>query len=260
MIEHLLVALVSLALFATSCTTDDAVSSDLALSGRTSHSFSYSANPALTGEEVTITFDAGNLADCGLIHIQATSPEGDTYGGKPVTPEAGVGELTFVPLTPGEYTVRAKYTRTGNPKNCEHESTGWLESEELLLVEGDPVEEEGDPACEGEFTGEVVLCEEQREVIFTYTPDRDYNHIRIQGGLTNFTEGDAVVTVVGADLDIEQRTPGNSSNRIITLTGSVVGCEPITITVSWTSTNEDPVITGDWSATGGLEVPGLTCE
>ena len=261
MFEHLLVALLSLALFATSCTKDDAVTSDLALSGRTIHSFAYSANPTPAGEEVTITFDAGNGADCGLIHIQATSPEGDTYGGKPVTPEAGVGTLTFTPLTPGEYVVRAKYTRTGNPRDCDHESTGWLEAEELLLVEGDTTGGGGGDTCEADFTGEVIVCDSNaREVVYTFISDKYLHHVKIQGGLTNFVEEDAVVTVEGGDLDVEQWVPGNSSNRIIRLTGSVDACVPVTITVTWTSSNSGDIITGEWTATGGLSVPGLSCE
>jgi len=259
MLQVLFTALLGIALGLASCDQDAASTSDLALGSRTSHSFSYSANPTQTGEEVTITFDAGNTADCGLIHIQATSPEGDTYGGKPVTPEAGVGTLTFVPLTPGEYTIRAKYTRTGNPRDCDQESTGWLDADEVLLVEGDPVEEGGEE-CEASFTGEALNCAEMREVVFTYVPDHDYNHAKIQGGLTNGVLEDAVVTVEGADLDVEQWIPGQSTNRIIRLTGSVEACVPIVITVTWTSDNPGDVITGEWSATGDLEVPGLSCE
>ena len=120
--------------------------------------------------------------------------------------------------------------------------------------------EDDSTSCEGSFTGEAISCDSSREVVFTYVPDDDYNHIRIQGGLTNGTLEDAVVTVTGADLDITQRIPGHSSNRIITLEGSVEACTTITITITWNSSNQGDVITGDWSATGGYTVDGLECE
>jgi hypothetical protein len=69
--------------------------------------------------------------------------------------------------------------------------------------------------------------------------------------------------VTGADLDVNIRIPGHSSNRIITLTGSAVACDTITVAIAWTSTNNGQVITGDWSASGGginLEVPELECQ
>jgi hypothetical protein len=88
--------------------------------------------------------------------------------------------------------------------------------------------------------------------------------VKIQGGLTNFTlDSAAVVTVSGADFDVHQRTPGHSSNRIITLEGSVVACDTVTITVQWSSSNQGAFITGDWSASGGgvnLSVDELECE
>jgi hypothetical protein len=253
----------------TSCQKEDDLSSlDGQLSNRDSHNFSYSVNPAMVGDSVVITFDTETDADCGLILIQVSGPDGTGWpnGGKPVTPDSGIATLLFVPDAPGEYRVRGKYTRTGNPNSCDYESTGWIEAADLLLVEGDTSGMEEDTtemdstSCEAFFGGEAISCDSSREVVFTYVPDQDYNHIKIQGGLTNGTVEDAVVTVEGADLDVSQRRPGNSSNRIIKIEGSVVACDTITITVTWLSTNQGSVITGEWSATGGMEVEGLECE
>jgi hypothetical protein len=44
----------------------------------------------------------------------------------------------------GEYRIRGKYTRIGNPKDCAFESTGWIESTDLLVVEGDTTSMEDD--------------------------------------------------------------------------------------------------------------------
>jgi hypothetical protein len=257
-----------LAVMLVACKDEDPLSSDGLLSTRDSHNFTYSTSPAQVGDSVVITFDLENGADCGHVQIQVSGPDGEgwTGGGKPITPDSGIATLVFVPDAPGEYLVRGKYTRTGNPKNCDFESTGWLVSADALIVEGDTTGMGGDSTendtteCESTFTGEAISCDSTREVVFTYTAGEDLDHLKIKGGLTNGTLEDAVVTIEGADLDVTQKTPGNSSNRVITIEGSVEACVTVTITITWNSTNEDPVITGDWSATGGLEVDGLECE
>ncbi len=256
-------------LFMMSCKDEESLSPDDGLlSNRDSHNFTYSINPAQVGDSVEITFDLENGADCGLVLIQVSGPDGEGWsnGGKPVAPESGLVTHLFVPDAPGEYRVRGKYTRTGNPNVCDFESTGWIESADLLLVEGDTTGmdttgmEDDTSSCEVSFTGEAISCDSTREVVFTYTSDEDLNYVKIKGGLTNGTLEDATVVVEGADLDVTQKTPGNSSNRVITLEGSVEACVTITITITWNSSNEDPIITGDWTATGGLEVEGLECE
>lgn len=251
------------ALLFTSCQKDDDLaSSGVQLSNRDPESFAYSINPAMVGDSIEIVFDAGNGADCGHIQIQVSGPDGEGWhGGKPIAPDSGLATLLFIPELPGTYAVRAKYTRTGKPSACDFESTGWLIAPDSLVVEGDTTGMEEDTAsCEASFTGEAISCDSSREVVFTFIPDHDLSHLKIQGGLTNGTLDDAEVTVVGADLDVTQRRPGNSSNRIITIQGSAEACVPITITITWMSSNTGSVITGDWSATGGLEVEGLECE
>lgn len=123
-----------------------------------------------------------------------------------------------------------------------------------------------DDGCETEFTGEAISCGSTREAIFTFTPDADQEYIKIQGGLTNFTGADAIVTVSGGNLTASQSTPGGSSNRVIKVEGSVAECETVIIHIIWNSTSSGGVITGDWSAKdgNGIEfapaVPGLECE
>lgn len=120
--------------------------------------------------------------------------------------------------------------------------------------------------CETSFTGEAISCGSTREAIYTFTPDADQEYIKIQGGLTNFTGEDAIISVSGGNLTYSQSTPGGSSNRVIKVEGSVSECETIIIHVTWNSTNGGGIITGDWSVKNGngLElapsVSGLQCD
>lgn len=253
-------------LFFASCNKDELSLNDL--SNRAAPAFTYSPSPGTTGDSVFVTFYAGNDANCGHVQIQMDGPEEDDWVQvlSPVTPEDGYVYHAFIPEVPGEYNFRAKYTRTGNPKSCDYENTGWVEAETLLLVEGDSTN--GDTtaldSCETLFTGEVVTCDSSaREVVYTFVSDEDLDYFKIQGGLTSGVDGDPEVTVVGTDADVSIRTPGNSTNRIIKIEGSAVACDTITITVSWTSTKNGAYITGDWSVSGDdeeLEVEELECE
>lgn len=131
--------------------------------------------------------------------------------------------------------------------------------------------------CETSFTGLAGAgsCDSTREATYTFTADADQEYIKIQGGLTNFTGEDAVIAFLDEegneieDLDnlvVSQRTPGGSSNRVITVEGSVSECETITIRIRWTSSNSGGEITGQWSVKNadGLElaspVAGLLCN
>ncbi|UOK41820.1 MULTISPECIES: hypothetical protein [Flavobacterium] len=132
-----------------------------------------------------------------------------------------------------------------------------------------------DDGCETSFTGEAISCDDTREAIYTFTADADQDYIKIQGGLTNFTGEDAVIAFLDEEgneienldnLVVSQRSPGGSSNRVITVEGSVSECETITIRIRWNSDNGGDVITGEWSVKdeNGLEladpITGLQCH
>ncbi|HLF52664.1 hypothetical protein [Flavobacterium sp.] len=120
--------------------------------------------------------------------------------------------------------------------------------------------------CETSFIGEPISCDETREAVYTFTSEEDLGYIKIQGGLTNFTGQDAIITVLGGNLTASQSTPGGSSNRIIKVEGSATACEPVTIHVTWNSSNSGGIITGNWSVknSNGDEVApsvaGLECN
>lgn len=120
--------------------------------------------------------------------------------------------------------------------------------------------------CETEFLGQAISCDNTREAIYRFVSEEDQDYIKIQGGLTNFTGEDAIVTVTGGNLIVTQSTPGGSSNRTIKVEGSVGACEEIIVHITWNSTNSGGIITGDWSVKdeNSLElapgVAGLDCD
>lgn len=122
-----------------------------------------------------------------------------------------------------------------------------------------------DQGCETEFVGEAIQCGASREAVYEFTAEEAQDYIKIQGGLTNFTGADAVVTVTGGDLTVSQWTPGGSTNRVIKVEGSVEECEKVTIHITWGSTNGNAIITGAWSVKdeNGIELApyldGLQC-
>ncbi|MFE3849250.1 hypothetical protein ACFX5D_14890 [Flavobacterium sp. LB3P45] len=121
--------------------------------------------------------------------------------------------------------------------------------------------------CVTSFTGKAISCGESREAEYKFKSDSDLSSFKIQGGLTNFTGANAIVTVTGGtNTTTTQVTPGNSSNRVITVKGALSKCSEVIIRVTWNSTNTGSTITGDWSVvTDNLNVApnpisGLTCN
>ncbi|MEP6793737.1 MAG: hypothetical protein ABJB16_05375 [Saprospiraceae bacterium] len=251
-------------LFISSCQKDTATPDDgQKITNRDIQSFTYSLDSVSVGDSVLITFHLGTDADCGHVQIQVSGADGNGWhGGQPIAPDSGMATLMFVPSAPGEYLVRAKYTRTGKPSSCDYESTGWLLAPDPIIVGESENEnpEEDSTSCDASFTGEVLICDSTaREVLYTFVSDVDQDHLKIKGVLTNGVVGDVEVSIVGADLDITQKTPGQSSNRLITLEGSVMACDTVFITVAWTSSKHDNVITGNWNGYG-MTVAGLKCQ
>jgi hypothetical protein len=217
----------------------------------------YSSNPVCSGDEVTITFNNLKNNNCGDSQIQISSDGGATWtNATSGTPVNGIINYTFAPSV-GSYIFRAQWIRTGNPSQCVGSNVNWTTTTTKLQVNN---------CCTTSFEGEAISCGNSREANYYFSSEDSYDYVKIQGGLTNFTGADAVVTVSGGNLSVSQRTPGGSTNRVITLEGGVAACQKITINIKWNSTNGDGVITGDWSAkdANGNEiapyVDGLTCQ
>jgi hypothetical protein len=132
----------------------------------------------------------------------------------------------------------------------------------------------GSCTIEGEeFTGAAVSCGTSREANYTFGSEDGVGYFKMQGGLTNFTGGDAVVTIwngstnVTGDYSITQVIQGHSSNRRITVVGDLGlgSCGSIRVNIKWDSTNSGGVITGSWSVVDAAgveyapEVAGLEC-
>jgi hypothetical protein len=152
----------------------------------------------------------------------------------------------FTPTSPGDRTFRAHYVGGSDYSNSDDQKVV------TAIACG----------CVTELKGEAISCGAQREANFTFTYDGELPYVKIQGGLTNFTGADAVVTVP-AGYTVSQKTPGGSSNRVITVEGPA-SCTPLVINIKWNSTNSGGVITGEWTAkdnTGVLlgSVAGLSC-
>jgi len=128
--------------------------------------------------------------------------------------------------------------------------------------------------CVTAFNGAAASCGTQREANYTFTHDGAIPNVKIQGGLTNFTGGDAEVRINGTlvtfvdgvgtvgNYSVEQVIQGGSSNRRITVEGPA-SCTALNINIKWNSTNSGGTITGDWSASMPNEtysVPGLQCN
>jgi hypothetical protein len=112
------------------------------------------------------------------------------------------------------------------------------------------------PACTldgNSFTGAAVECGAAREANYTFSSEDGVGYFKMQGGLTNFTVADAVVTIfdgtddVTIDYTIVQNTPGFSSNRVISVEGALGTCSSIRVNITWGSTNSDGIITGEWT-------------
>jgi hypothetical protein len=121
-------------------------------------------------------------------------------------------------------------------------------------------------SCTTSFTGNAFDCGTHRIAEYTFKSKDALTGFKIQGGLTNFTGADAVVTITGgSNITKSQWTPGGSSNRIIKVEGNIAACETITIRIEWNSTNSGGIITGGWSVSANgtevaPEVAGLTCH
>jgi hypothetical protein len=120
--------------------------------------------------------------------------------------------------------------------------------------------------CETELLGETECGSfydglYNRKAVYTFTTE-EAGTFKLQGGLTNFTDETYLATATAGTVD--SWIPGNSSNRIISVQGSLDECETVVLTIYWHSTNEDEYITGGWSVEFDgvkiLEIDEMQCD
>ncbi|MBS4071216.1 MAG: Ig-like domain repeat protein [Algoriphagus sp.] len=203
----------------------------------------------------TVTTSAETLTG-GFIQILNSSNE--VVASEAVT--STVRSVTYnVPTeNAGNYTYSAQYVRS--TPSFRYQGSVSSTTSTVQVIECGGCDIKGN-----EFSGEAVSCGTAREANFVFGSEDGVSYFKIQGGLTNFTGADAVVTVTGGTTTTEQRTPGGSSNRVITVEGSVGACETVIVNVKWNSANSGGIITGEWSVkdANGVElapeVAGLSC-
>ena len=89
-----------------------------------------------------------------------------------------------------------------------------------------------------------------RHAMFTFRTNQNQSgEFKLQGGLSNSTGDFANVFITGAILPtiVMQHTPGGSSNKIITVRGSISESAEVTVHVSWLSAAVGGFATGNWS-------------
>jgi hypothetical protein len=120
--------------------------------------------------------------------------------------------------------------------------------------------------CATSFTGNISICGANNTVVYRFITANDENDLVIQGELANFIGPDATVTVSGAPMKVTQLNAATNSNRVIKIEGDVSACSEVVITVNWSSTNYDNIITSDWTVKNAEEsdlapaVPALECD
>jgi len=240
------------------CQQEEGIAPNGRISTRSPH-ITYSQDPLCYGETVTVTFNTlfGAANDCGKATIWVWGPTDTdwvslTPGGSVVTD--GILAITYTPTQgAGDYRFRAHYVHGGG---CDFANLGPLEETPLEVVlcgctiEGNTLTGSTTTSCGSLIhTATYTLCSEDGIAAF-----------HLQGGLTNFTGADA--TIVGPG-DISQHTPGNSTNRIVEIDGSLEECTCATWIITWGSSNTNNQVTGGWSAVGfggDLFVPVLNCN
>lgn len=223
----------------------------------------YSEQEICLGDPATICFNNHYNNNCGNIALQMQSPGSATWvqvaTGTPVN-----GELcyTFTPTVAGSYNFRGRWNATGGPScSSTGANIGFAAGTATFPLVVNAV------CCETAFTGEAISCDATREAEFRFSSDVAISYFKMQGGLTNFTGADAVVTVTGGnDITVAQWSPGGSSNRVIRVEGGIDECDEVVVHITWNSTNSGGIITGQWSvkdADGADIAPpvaGLTCN
>ena len=227
-----------------SCSKDELAGHEITSRAPNTSDATWTSEEACAGEDLVVTFcnDYGN--SCGQTQIQ----QWDGIDWVQValdTPVNGCLSYTTEADTAGTYLFRAKWTRTGNPNQCSGENTGWVEYSAVVTDCNDCA------LVDTTFTGtaDASSCDATRGATYVLSAEQGVEDFKIQGGLTNFTGEDAIVTYEGGtNVTVTQSTPGGSSNRIITVEGDLDSCSTITIHITWNSSNGGSTITGQWSA------------
>ncbi len=252
-----------LLVFMSGCQQEDQISPESKISYRvptpcTQSSPTWSNNAPCAGQDLTVTFCVA--ANCGQSQIQWDSAGIWVQVSHDNPLVGGCTTATLPAVAAGTYNFRGQYISSGG--GCNYCAVHFADNPySVTVVPCDDCSLTGNT-----FTGtSTTTCgSATHTATYTLCSEDGISFFHIQGGLTNFTGANATVTWVGGNgVSVTQQTPGGSSNRIIKIEGSLSECSCITINMSWSSTNTNNQVTGDWSAVGfggDLFVPVLNCN
>jgi hypothetical protein len=219
----------------------------------------WSNNAPCAGDDLIVTFCVS--ATCGLQQMQYEVTPGVWVVVAQEQPTDGCVSYTIPAAAAGAYNFKGHYV--GNAGGCNQNvcDVGFNDFTYTVNVVACGCPYEGNS-----FTGtSTTTCGSNvHSATYTLCSEDGIASFHMQGGLTNFTGADATVAWVGGSgVVVSQHTPGNSSNRIVEVDGSLAECSCITVTMSWNSTNTNGEVTGQWSASsaaGTLIAAPLVCN
>jgi hypothetical protein len=160
-------------------------------------------------------------------------------------PTDGCISYTIPSASAGAYNFRGQYN--GNSGGCGQDvcNVGYNDYTYTATVVS--------CGCDDELSADVSCTEDacNRSVTFTYTAGDDYDAIVVQGGLTHFTSI-CTATATGLVQNLDHPSLDNSNANVTRWEATgVEECDELTVTITWTSTNDDPLITGKWTVKDG---------
>lgn len=216
--------------------------SEFAVTSTNATYITLSKEKVFIGEEVTVTFDNGYNNNCGNIELQVSNDKGATWKQLAMgSVSNGKMSYSFKAIYEGEYLFRGQWI--ANDQDCASSGNN------ISLVQGQAsfpliVEKE---TCGLSFEGSVQSCDQNKEVVLTFSSPETIEDITIEGSLNGFMGEYAEIYVDGAELILSQWNDSENSGRQIRLEGNVLGCNPITIRLKWKSKNGIKEITSPWT-------------
>lgn len=203
--------------------------------------YTWTDNAPCAGEDLIVTFCNGLGSNCGNTQIQQWI-NGEFVQVAMATPTNGCLSYTVTGAAAGSYLFRAQWVSSGG--GCSGANTGWVEHTAEVISCG----------CDDELSAQVTCSSDacNRSVTFTYTAGDDVDAIVIQGGLTHFTTICTATATGGLVQNLTHPSLDNSNANVTRWEATgVEECDEYTVTITWTSTNNASLITGEWTVKDG---------
>ena len=250
--QHLITVLSALCFLTftmTSCQKEESVTPNSQLTFRAPPACN-PANPTWTnnapcaGEDLTVTFCVS--ATCGLQQMFYEVAPNDWVKVAQEQPTDGCVTYTIPNAAAGAYKFQGHYN--GNAGGCGQNVCNVGQNDYTYTVNVIAC------GCDDELTADVACTSDacNRSVTFTYTAGDDYDAIVVQGGLTHFTTICTATATGGLVRNTTHNSVLNSNANVTRWEASgVEECDELTVTITWTSTNNASLITGQWTVKDG---------